>query len=186
MRSLLDIHLLELVPPNLRRDSDVEALAEAINQQLLAITQAIPTVAILQSLDSLSAEMVDELAWQFHVDFYDPTLPIEQRRELVKKSLAWHRRKGTPAAVEELITTLFGEGHVEEWFDYGGAPFSFRVHTNNKSVTQERALEFTRAVNSVKNARSILEKVVVGDSENFPLYYGGAIHIGDNLTIRQV
>lgn len=94
--------------------------------------------------------------------------------------------KGTPSAVEELISTLFDEGRVEEWFEYGGEPYTFRVVTNNSSVTQDRAMEFIKALNSVKNARSWLDRVIITQMEDMQLYFAGIVHTGDNLTIRQV
>ncbi|KEO84748.1 phage tail protein I [Tumebacillus flagellatus] len=186
MLDLKTVHLLDLVPPNIRDDPTVAAAAEAINGELQAVNSLIPLVSLMKTLDAQAEDVVDELAWQFHVDFYDPSLSIEQKRALVKNSISWHRRKGTPAAVEELIATLFGEGRVEEWFEYDGEPYTFRVITNNPAVTEEKALEFARAVNSVKNTRSRLDKVIVGDSKRMPLYIGFAVHIGEKLTIRQV
>lgn len=180
------IKLIDLIPPNLREDENVRAAAEAIDSELQAVTELMPSVAILHHIDTLDEQWIDELAWQFHVDFYDPNLPIEQKRELVKNSLAWHRRKGTPSAVAELITTIFGSGQVAEWYEYGGQPGYFKVTTSDPSATNERAREFLAAINSVKNTRSWLESIELTTVATSELYIGFALHMGEHLTIRQV
>ncbi|NEZ43721.1 phage tail protein I [Paenibacillus alvei] len=186
MIDIKDVGLLDLLPPNLLEDDNVVASAKAIDQQLQQMTQRILKLPVMSRMDELSDEEADRLAWEFSVGFYDTTLPIEQKRELVRNAIRWHRTKGTPAAVEELVTALFGDGKVEEWWEYGGSPGYFRVITNNEAVTNERAQEFLQAVNSVKRLTAMLEKVVLTQTERMQLYFGGALHIGEKMTIRQV
>ena len=186
MRNLRDVKILDLIPPNLKQDPTIQAAAKAIDGELTAVTESIRECFFYARIDELPEQIVDELAWQLHVDFYEPDLPIDTKRLLVKNSLPWHMRKGTPAAVEELITALFDDGQVVEWFDYGGKPYFFKVVTFNQSVTQERAEAFIRAVNTAKNKRSRLEKVEITQVENLPLNFGTVVHVGDNEIIRQV
>lgn len=178
------VSLLDVLPTNLKLDPSIAAAAQAIDGEIHDLTESIRKLSIFDRADEWTDEEVDELAWQFHVDFYDPSLPLEQRRELVRNSIAWHRRKGTPSAIEELISTLFGEGKVEEWWEYGGRPFCFQVVTNNPEVTQERAQEFYRAVESVKRLSAKLERVILSQSEKLQLYHGSAIIISENILIK--
>lgn len=186
MINIGDVNLIDLLPPNLARDMEVQAIAAAIDKELKAVNESISECILLPRLDQLPEAVVDHLAWERHVDFYEPDLPIEQKREMVRQSKLWHRRKGTPSAVEELITAIFGDGVVQEWFEYGGAPFYFKVITYNLSVTQEQADRFVSALDTVKNKRSWLESVEVTLSENMDLYLAGVVYQGDNLEIRQV
>lgn len=183
MIELEDIHLLDLVPPNLRSDPKVVAAAEALNKQLREVTKYIPKVAIFHQIDELPAEWVDTLARQWHVDFYDPSLPLSQRRQLIKNSLAWHRRKGTPSAVEELITTVFGDGEVREWFEYGGQPGRFKVITSNSSVTAEDAERFLAALKSVSRASAHLDVIEITTTDTLQMYVGMPLHIGEFMTV---
>ncbi|MFS0838049.1 phage tail protein I [Paenibacillus sp. 1P03SA] len=186
MIELKHASLLDILPPNLKRDETVRAAALSLDGQLRQLSEEIGRLTFYDRLDKLTEEEADELAWQFHVDFYEPELPLEQKRELVRNAFRWHKRKGTPSAVEELVAALFGEGRVEEWFEYGGQPFRFRVITNNPEVTQERAREFYRAVESVKRLSARLERVILSQTEEMPLYVGGVFHMGEKMTIRQV
>src|SRR5690554_1045404 len=107
MLNISDISLLDLIPPNLKSDPQVQAAATALDAELKAVTEAVKGIILYSRIDELPEEIIDHLAWQFHVDYYNPNLPLDVKRTLVKNSLAWHRSKGTPATVEELITAVF-------------------------------------------------------------------------------
>ncbi|MGO4540385.1 phage tail protein I [Paenibacillus sp. 2TAB19] len=186
---MIEIHnvsLQQLLPPNIRNDPTIAAAAQAIDGELAALTQQIDNLTYINRLDSLTSDEADELAWQYKVDFYDYSLPIEQRRQLVKQSYARHKRKGTPSAVEELIATIFGIGEVQEWFQYGGDPGYFKVVTSDPEATAGKAAEFLAAINSVKNARSWLEAVELTTGDDMQLYIGTAVHIGKYIYVKQV
>lgn len=184
MTDIKSVSLLDLLPTSIRYDPKVIAFAKALDEQLREATDQIYQLPFFSRLDNLDDEEADALAWQLHVDFYDVTLPIEQKRELVKNAISFHRHKGTPAAVEELISILFGTGQVEEWFEYGGEPGYFRVRTSDPSATNERAQEFVQAIDSVKRLSAWLEAVILEETiEARDMYYGGMLHIGEFITI---
>lgn len=182
---LKNVNLLSLQPSFMRDDITTKGLCAAIQPQFTKLADEVKTCLIYGRIDELDSKVLDELAWQMHVDFYDANADVEQKRELIKKALMIHKTKGTPYAVETLISALFGDGYVEEWFEYGGEPYTFRVVTNNEAVTNEQAQKFIKALNSVKNARSWLDKVVLLLAENLNLYYGFAVHTGDVVTIKE-
>ncbi|CAM3852320.1 MULTISPECIES: phage tail protein I [Paenibacillus] len=184
MIDISKVSLMDLLPPNLRRDSTLAAIAKSLEHDIVSISKSISKLKRFDRLDELTDAEADELAWEFHVDFYDASLPIEQKRQLVKNAIRFHRRKGTPAAVEELITILFGEGKVEEWFEYGGEPGYFRVITNNPEVTLDRAQEFYRAVESVKRLSAHLEEVILSQTESLQLYFGTGMVVNEHIIIR--
>ncbi|MGP7817781.1 phage tail protein I [Niallia sp. 01092] len=183
MNDLMNMSLLKILPPNLIQSKEDQAMAKAITEILKYVFNK---TEILDPLNEIPEKLLDLRAFEEHVDFYDTSLPVETKRELIKKALFFHRSKGTKGAVEDLITTIFGDGQVVEWFEYGGQPFTFKVVTNNPSVTTERALQFTRVVDSVKRKTARLEKVEIIATENLPLNFAGAVHIGEKLTIKQV
>ncbi|WP_445506759.1 phage tail protein I [Niallia sp. 03190] len=183
MNSLENMSLLKLLPPNLVQSKEDIALAQAINEVLQFIYDK---SKILDPKNEIPDELLDIIAWEEHVDFYDTSLPNEIKRELIKKAPFFHKTKGTPGAVEELIKTVFGDGQVVEWFEYGGQPFRFKVVTNNPAATNERALQFLRVIDSVKRKTAQLEKIEIIATENLPLTFAGAVHIGEKLTIKQV
>lgn len=111
------------------------------------------------AIDVADDDVLDMLAAELDTQYYDVLLDVEAKRKLVKNTLIWYGKAGTPAAVEELITSVFGEGRVEEWFDYGGEPFYFKVYTN-ATFTEDMISKFDDMLEKVKNTRSKLETVV--------------------------
>lgn len=102
MLKLIETHLLDILPPNLASDPIISIAAKAIDAELTAVTQLSRTVLILARIDELPEDVIDLLAKQFKVDFYDANTPVERKRELVRTSIAWHRIKGTPDAVQQV------------------------------------------------------------------------------------
>lgn len=185
-RTIQDIKLIELLPENLRYDPDIKAAAEAIDLGFLSLAEEVNNIIIIPRVDEVSEDLLDHLACFFHVDFYDLTFDVDTKRKLIKDSVYLHQIKGTPLAVEILIQSLFGDGEVSEWFEYGDSPYRFRVITSNESVTTDKAAEFIRAVDSVKNARSVLDRVILLQSERMDLYWAGFVHTGNIEEYRQV
>lgn len=183
MRNLDVVSLKELLPSSIAHDKDVLAAAEAIDAELMKATRCVPDVSLVPRLREISnSAIIDLFAWAFHVDFYDPAYPLEKRRDLVVKALDWHTRKGTPSAVEEVVTTLFSDASVTEWWEYeeaegagygergfgeggyGGIdhasdPYYFRVITEDPIADADKVAELIEAIWSVKNTRSWLDGI---------------------------
>jgi phage tail P2-like protein len=185
-KTIRDVKLIDLLPDNLKRDPDMIAAAKTVDLGFFELTNEVNNIIILPRVDDASESLLDHLAYYFHVDFYDLTLDVETKRALVKESGYIHQIKGTPLAVETLIQTLFEDGEVSEWFEYGDTPYRFRVITSNESVTTYKAEEFIRALDTVKNARSTLDRVIILQVERMNLYWGGFVHEGNREKYRQV
>jgi phage tail P2-like protein len=184
MRTIYETSVIELLPENLRNDPDMIAASKAVDLGFLVLVDEAKNITMLPNVRKVSEDVLDHIAYFLKVDFYDRALPLEVKQNLVEDSLYSHQIKGTPKAVELLIETVFDEGDVQEWFEYGGDPYTFRVTTANQSATQERAEEFIRAINTVKNVRSRLESVILLQREQMDLYWGGFLHTGSKEVYR--
>ena len=88
IKELQSLSLLDILPANLLEDKKVAAAAQALDAELQAVTKATVETMHLPRLDVLPEAVVDLLAWQWHVDFYEPLgMDIETKRKLVKESL---------------------------------------------------------------------------------------------------
>ena len=108
----------------------------------------------------LSEDVLDLLAWQFHVDGYDSAVDIRGKRELIQRSIQLHRKKGTPWAVEMALNSILHLPiSVVEWYDYGGDPYHFRVRmdVSNNQYMDEDAKNAISVINEYKNVRSWLD-----------------------------
>lgn len=161
MTNIYDLNLVDLLPSSIKNDKNISIISESLNIQLKEVTNLIIQTIILPRIDELNESLIDFLAYQFHVDFYEPLgLELEKKRELVKNSIFWHRRKGTPSVVEEILKLLFlEEFKLEEWFNYESEPYFFRITTTDFIRNQQFFEEMIRAISSVKNTRSWLEMI---------------------------
>lgn len=184
MLNLKDVDLLSLQTTHMKKDPTTQALCAALTPQFQQLAEEVKLCLIYSRVAELDHVALDELAWQMHIDWYDKTLDINKKRQLVKKASEVHRYRGTPYAVEEVIKTYFGDGYIQEWFEYGGEPYMFKVITSNPSVTGEQAQQFINVLNSVKNIRSHLEEIIIALSGEMHLYSAGVVHFADFITIK--
>lgn len=181
-----NINLLSLQTSQMQQDPTTISLCAALNPQFQELGEETKLCLIYSRIDDLDSDTLDELAWQMHMDWYDSTSDIDIKRSLVKSALKVHRYRGTPYAVEQVIQNYFGDGDVQEWFEYGGQPYYFRVITTNPTVTDEQASRFQMAVNAAKRLSAKLEEIIVSMSGELDIYCAGVVHTGDNITIEQV
>lgn len=183
---LENVDLLSLQTSSMKQDPTTKALCTALTPHFKKVAEEAKLCLIYNRVNELDSAALDELAWQMHVDWYDATLDVDKKRQLIKTAVEVHQYRGTPYAVEEVIKTYFGDGYVQEWFEYGGAPFMFKVISANPSVNGEQTEQFLKVLNSVKNVRSHLEGIVITLVGEMDSYFAGIVHTGDKLEIRQV
>ena len=139
-------------------DKHIRKITEVIDAALKDIYPETAYPTLISRIDELDSDTIDSLAWQWHVDFYDEDLSLEVRRELVKKSIDYHRHMGTNYAVDGVIKTCFQNAEIQENWEYGGNPYCFKVITIHAGIPDEDELgRIVQAINSVKNTRSSLD-----------------------------
>ena len=68
-KDLQSVSLIDILPPNLLADKQIYAAARALDDELQKITAVTRNALLLPRLDELSEEVIDLLAWRWHVDF---------------------------------------------------------------------------------------------------------------------
>lgn len=175
-KDLQSVSLLDILPSNLIADEQINAAAQALDDELQKVTVAIRETLILPRIDELPEAVVDLLAWQLHVDFYDELKSLAEKRNAVKQSIAMHRIKGTRMAVELALHMVYESGEVREWFEYGGRPYYFRVcFIRTETIHMEDVDRVIRIVYAVKNTRSWLESIGFTRPVRIGMYHGAAV-----------
>jgi phage tail P2-like protein len=121
MIELKDVSFADLLAPSIADDPTIRAMVAPLDQEFREVTEVIDSIILLPELDKITdPTLVDLLAWQMHVDFYDPRLSLEQRKRLIHESIPWHVRKGTVGMLQEVLDTFFepGAATIQEWFQY--------------------------------------------------------------------
>lgn len=172
--------ITQILPENIKNYPEIEALSYAISKALEKLIEKIKYISVYSVIDELPEKMLNLLAVELRAPYYDDKLPVEQRRVIVKNSLLWNERAGTPYAVEELISAVFGTGKIMEWFEYGGMPYHFKIHTET-TITEESMKNFQEVMKRVKNVRSHMEAVEVERRCAVKIFTAGIL----KQTVRQ-
>lgn len=170
--------LIDNAPPSISYDYKTQSICYAWDRQGREVIDAIDEIIILPNLAKIvDSRLIDLLAWQFHVDFYEADAPLELRRELVQKSLEWHTYKGTKWVVREILQTVFSTGYVLEWFEYNPKPhtdwhdaYKFKVITDSGSADPTALRRLIAAINSVKPASRWLEEFLISKPTKLELW----------------
>ncbi len=173
---ITNVKTSDLLPSALAEDPSIQAILTAIDEQWKEIAQAIPCLGVLASIDLQPDDVLNKLAWQFHVDYWDDTWSLAKKRRVVKNSIYLHRIAGTRGAVEDVIDTIWGEEAVlSEWWEHGGEPGTFQVALES-GITEENISRFISMIRKVKRATDRLTITAINECDPGQIYYGAAYH----------
>ena len=183
VKDIYGISLRNIIPPSIADDPQVQAIIDALDPELQSVSFDTREALIYSRIDELPEDVVDSLAWQLHVDFYELGLALEAKRGLVKTSILVHMRKGTKWAVQELCDTVFGETTVQAWFEYEGLPYHFRVLTEANLPTTEAWKKFFYALEVTKSVRDWLDAIQIHRKTSTTLYYGHGMIVQGSIAL---
>jgi phage tail P2-like protein len=147
-----------ILPSSLQNDPHYQALS-----QLLDRWQAIDLSKLLiYWINSVDAGALPHLAKQFHVlglEGWDYATTESEKRELLKQAVELHRYRGTPWAVRQGIRRIHPDIDIEEWSEYDGEPYRFRLRYDDRDIrlTIAQALKLYYTIETLKSLRSKLE-----------------------------
>lgn len=169
--NIYNIDLTRTLPPILKQDKTMQALSTVIAEELQETARMISNNVIYAKLDELPENLLDILAYDLHVDWYDYGYPIEVKRELVKTSIKVHRKMGTVYAVETVIRAVHQDSRIEEWFDYEGEPFHFKVIVNagNSNVKIDMN-DLIKKINHYKRLSAHLDSINIEKTKKARFY----------------
>lgn len=177
--------LSEILPPSLTSDKKIVAAAEYLDEELAKLSGAIKQVLHLPRLDELPSDVLDHLAWQYHVDNYSADFSEEIKRKMIRESIYLHRIKGTPAAVLLALKAFSNKPEISEWFEYGGKEFFFKVLLRDLKDVGDDGETLLRTIYDSKNVRSWLEEIEFDFSDGIlaERYHGAhELHGGEIFT----
>ena len=171
-------NLLRTLPVGIGWDETIQALGALAAETLSRRPEEIRRLLIYPNIDNLDEELLDILAYDFKVDWWDGDYSLEEKRRTLKDSWRVHRMLGTKAAVETAISAIYPKSAVKEWFEYGGRPYYFKLEINatgsNGDLDKQRRV--LQRLNYYKNLRSHLDSVdYTIDLPPATLYLGGAV-----------
>lgn len=152
-----DYKIAEHLPESINKDP-VPDLARVVDMALSDINPDL--LLIYPAIDDLPEALIDHLAEQMHVDEYDDNSDLSVKRKQVKESFLLHKFKGTKYAVQRAVATVYQSAVVQEWPEYDGQPYHFRVTLITAPLDGATLInKMVRLINAYKNTRSWLDYV---------------------------
>ena len=173
---LSNLEFIKLLPQFMRDDDAVRGLAAGIDSIIPKLAAEIEKLSTWDRIDGLSEAELDDLAWELNILWYDTGASIDVKRKIVRDSDRVYQKLGTKWAVERVINTYFGDGYLEEWFQYGGIPGTFRVYSSNPSISDSKLQEFLNLLRKVKRASAQLDGVYISLTGQMNMHAGTALH----------
>ena len=170
-------NLVATLPPALQKDPSAVALAEAMADLLAQRRSEIEQLRIYPVIDRLDEQLLDILAYDFKVDWWDADYSLEEKRRTLKDSWRVHKVLGTKAAVETALRAIYPKAQVQEWFEYGGEPYRFKLDIDLTGELSDAARPWRvlERVNFYKSLRSHLDSIEFTiDMGTTPLHIGGS------------
>lgn len=155
-----EIDIKGLVPRFIWNDRNGHAMAKALEagmKYFLKVCQE--GLDVWKNVDKMPEWRLDEMAWELNC-MYDYGADVDRKRGWIRDAYMMNRQYGTPAAILKYLDGYFGGAELEEWWDYEGEPYHFRVYVSG-TYKQESAAWTKEVINGVKNLRSVLDDLSI-------------------------
>ena len=184
IKSLRQARITDGLPRVLARQEWVIALSEALGLALGKTLDYTDESQIYTRLDTAPETVLDVLAVDWKIDWYDTGYDIEQKRRIVKTALNIRRTMGTAGAARTQADAIYPGTKLEEWFEYGGTHGKFRLRVNITTVEERQKFaamtiaEIERRLAAAKRFSAHLEEVEYYDAGGTATAYGIAAMAG--------
>lgn len=186
MIALRDAKITDALPRIIAQQPWAQALAYAINRQLAQLLDLAHGTRVSVSVDTMPNDILDALAVELRLPYYNRAYTIDVKRELIKGAIQYWATAGTVGSLAIIMQNIFGDAEIEEWFTYDGAPGNFRIVTTNPNVTGETLTRFGAIAGEVKRLSARMEEVIVDlGVPSMAIYHGGAVYDYTELEMTQ-
>lgn len=114
--------------------------------------------------DRCPVHLLPYLAAAWSVDEWDPAWSEAEKRQAIRDSVWLHKHKGTIGALKRALAQVRLAVTVSEWFQHGGAPYTFRLRValaDGAGWTGEQCRRLIRIAIGAKNVRSWLDALTI-------------------------
>lgn len=178
MIELHEVGLVEGLPPDVAKEPWVQILDAVFRERRKKELEAAERLKIYTDIDRADEAVLDILAVQFRVDWYDTSYPIETKRRIIKTALKVRRYCGTGWAVQKALASIYPNVKISEWYDYGGRPGYWRM---NVDITDDGVIYYTpeeieKRLGYARRCTAHLEHIIyiVEPHERSPAYVAAA------------
>jgi len=167
--TIKNVDMLKLLPFFMQSDEANAALSRAVNKFITEQGAKVDLLRVWDMIDELGHTELDELAWELNIDGYSSDLSLEAKRNTIKNAQQVQRKRGTKWAVETAIQAVYPNSRVQEWFQYNGEPYHFRILLNHTISVNPLVIfpldvpKMISEINKYKRASAFLDGIVFVD-----------------------
>lgn len=176
MQLLNDVNIYSLLPETYQ-NVYTECISYALNQAIRLLIKYSNRIGIVYAVEQIPESVLDQLAIEYDIKIYNQNADLQRKQSLIKNALISYMNAGTAKNLENTIANIYASAQVQEWFDYDGEPYHFKITATGVNTKNENTIkEFLGVIESTKNVRSILDTVQI----HYPLN-AGLIHHSRNI-----
>lgn len=155
------VNYAQLVPRFIRKDKTGHALCEVINVALQPLlTAMVDADACISDPSTMPEWALDEKAWENAI-LYDYGASLKIKRQWVMDAAPTRRLYGTLHIINRYLQSVFDGVEIEEWWQYGGDPYLFRITVSGEWSAAKEAW-VRNVIETAKNVRSKLDTLGLG------------------------
>lgn len=137
IKSLREAQIADGLPRVLREQPWAMALSLAVAELHKKTMDYIDGSQIYTAIDIVAEEVLDALAVNWKIDWYDTEYDIEKKRRIVKTAMDVRRIMGTTRATRMQADAIYPGTMLEEWFEYHGEAGYFRLFVDITGSTED-------------------------------------------------
>ena len=173
------IDFAKLLPAFMRAQSDDVAFADALSPLLRARSRQLQSLGIAAFLldpdalpDAEASALLDSLAGYLGLEWWRADWSASEKREMMSMAEQLRQTSESHWALQTILRKYFGDPEltVEEWYDYAGLPYTFRILTEN--VEAQQALRFKNVISLICRQSQQFEGMWAGFSMRGTIYRG--------------
>ncbi|PWM64299.1 MAG: phage tail protein I [Clostridiales bacterium] len=176
-KTISQSNMMLTFPSVLAEDKTKNALAKVIANELCKLYADHNLLAIYSQIDKLDGDLLDILARDFNIDWWDADYTVEEKRQTFKECWRIKRTLGTPAACSLAVSAIFQNAVIKDWWQYGGNPYYFRIHIDlgRAFADYDKIQNVVKGIQYYKNKRSILDAIETVTGKSLKTYVGTAV-----------
>lgn len=175
---IYDNILKQLAPKIIKNHTILEVSEILIKKHII---DNIKFLVFLDRINEMEEWELDYIAKELHVDYYDYTMSLENKKKACQESLIIHSSKGTVGGIKKVLNIFFENSSLEEWYQYKEEAGYFRVKIDG--VVPENLNQIKERIENVKKKSQHLEKLTFLSKSNQNLYYGTYMMHGKKSSI---
>ena len=177
IKGIRDARIKDGLPRIVTEQDWVPPLSEAIGKVQEKILDFTDASQVYTAIDMAPEKVLDALAVNWKIDWYDDSYDIVKKRQIVKVAIKVRKKMGTVAAVRDMLESIFENAKIIEWFETGEQPGTFDVEISS-AFSESDYENFMRLIDTTKRLSAHLNRITSTSTIKNTVHTAGIIEQG--------